>query len=74
MMYSMYCDPLKNIFLFLPDGTSDGDILSLAATTFPEFSESNLKPTTYVDKIHKHATYPINDVTPSEFAININAL
>ena len=54
MMYNMYCDPLKNLVMFLPDGTSDADVLSLAAAAVPEFSDASIKQTGYIDLFHKH--------------------
>lgn len=74
MMYNMYCDPLKNLVMFLPDGTSDADVLSLAAAAVPEFSDASIKPTGYIDLFHKHATYPLNEMTPAEFTLNLNLL
>jgi len=69
MMYSMYCDPIKNIVMFLPDGTSDAEVLSLAALTFPENSETSIKPTGVVDLYNLHATYPVDQITPSDFTL-----
>ncbi|MCR5289332.1 MAG: hypothetical protein K6E51_05020 [Treponema sp.] len=67
MMCSMYCDPIKNIVMFLPDGTTDAEILSLAAMTFPdEGEETNLKPTGFIDLYNEHATYSLNDMLPED--------
>lgn len=73
-MYNMYCDASKNLVMFLPDGTSDADVLLLAESSNPEFSESIAKQFGCIDLIHKHATYSINDITPTEFSVNLNLL
>ncbi len=69
MMCSMYCDPVKNLWMFLPDGTTDAEVLSLAATTFPEECNPYDKPTVVVDLSHEHATYPVEAITPSDFTM-----
>jgi hypothetical protein len=71
MMYNMYCDPVKNLVMFLPDGTSDAEILSLAAMTFPEKSQSPIKPTGFIDLYNAHATYALDEITPADVTFTI---
>lgn len=71
MMYSLYTDPVKNIVMFLPDGMTDDEIMTLGAVAFPEDDSSNLKPTGFIDLYNLHATYPLNDITPDNFTFQL---
>jgi hypothetical protein len=69
MMYSMYCDPVKNIVMFLPDGTSDAEVLSLGALTLPVNQETLIKPVGFIDLYNAHATYSPDKMAISDFTM-----
>jgi hypothetical protein len=67
----MYTDPTKNLVMFLPDGVTDAEILSLCAVAFPEDDGSGTKPTGIIDLYNLHATYSLNEMTPNSFTIQL---
>jgi hypothetical protein len=74
MVCSMYTDPTKNLFMFLPEGLTDTDILALCAVASPDDDKddgSGIKPTGVIDLYNLHATYQLSDMTPNTFAFKL---
>lgn len=68
----MYSDPEKNIVMLLPDGFTDDEIIALGSIAFPEDIEDTggcNKPTGFINLYNLHATYELNEITPTESCV-----